>query len=261
MRVRLMAPMNDVDRPEDLDVWQRVRDGRGGSPPRLAVIVPVYGREIELMQVLESAGAEPGVETIVVGAGDCRDALQACARQRVQFLCCGAANRGTQMNAGAAVATADRLLFLHADTRLPTGYADQVVRELARPEVVAGAFRLRIDSPRWAARIIERGVGWRSRLFQLPYGDQAIFCRKSDFQRAGGFRELPIMEDYEFIHRMRRRGRVSILQRSVLTSGRRWHRLGFLRTTLVNQAIVMAYRLGIAPDRLATWYRRGERNG
>ncbi|RMF39787.1 MAG: DUF2064 domain-containing protein [Planctomycetota bacterium] len=258
LRLRLMAPLNDVDYPEDLPVWDRVQAGGSSPPPALAVIIPVYGHEPDLPAVLDSAAAESDVEIIVVGAEAMPEAVLTCARQGAQFIA-GRANRGRQLNCGAKAATAARLLFLHADTRLPTGYASWVIRELDRPEVTIGAFALRIDSPRWAARLVELGVALRSRLFQLPYGDQALFCRKRDFQRLGGFRELPLMEDFEFIHRARRMGRISVLHQPVTTSPRRWHRLGFLRTTWLNQAIVLAYRCGVSPERLARWYRGPER--
>jgi hypothetical protein len=96
----------------------------------------------------------------------------------------------------------------------------------------------------------------RSRYLQLPYGDQALFMKKSVFEATGGFAQLPIMEDFVLVRRLRRTGKIAILPAAVLTSHRRWQHFGILKTWLVNQMIVIAFYLGISPERLARWYRR-----
>jgi rSAM/selenodomain-associated transferase 2 len=159
------------------------------------------------------------------------------------------------MNAGAAAATGDTLLFLHADTRLPDGFEQQVTRLLAEPGVSAGAFELRIEAERWSLRIIERVVRWRSRALHMPYGDQALFMTREIFQRAGGFPPLPAMEDFELVRRLRRLGRVEIAPAAVSTSPRRWITRGSWRTTLLNQLCILAHTLGVSPDRIARWRR------
>ena len=121
--------------------------------------------------------------------------------------------------------------------------------------MVAGAFDLRIDSEEPSLRLVEWGVGMRSRLFQLPYGDQAIFLTAKVFHELGGFPDLPIMEDFELVRQLKQRGRIAIMPAAVLTSGRRWQKLGVLRTTLVNQLIVAGYFVGVAPHKLMHWYR------
>ncbi|MEO0490404.1 MAG: glycosyltransferase, partial [Cyanobacteria bacterium J06659_2] len=102
---------------------------------------------------------------------------------------------------------------------------------------------------------VEWGVRWRSHLFQLPYGDQGLFMKRKVFDTVGGFPDLPIMEDFELIQQLRRNGRVAIAPASVITSGRRWETLGVLKTTLINQAVILGYVCGVAPARLARWYR------
>jgi hypothetical protein len=126
--------------------------------------------------------------------------------------------------------------------------------------VCAGAFPLRIDSPRRAFRLIERGVLWRSRIGQRPYGDQAVFMSVLTFRRAGGYRDLPAMEDYEFARRLRSLGRVGLAGAPVLTSPRRWLRGGIWRTTLLNQLCVAGFRLGVPAQRIAAW-RGGPQRG
>jgi GT2 family glycosyltransferase len=108
--------------------------------------------------------------------------------------------------------------------------------------------------------MIERLANWRSRRFQLPYGDQAIFLRRDLFRDIGGFPEMPIMEDFELVRRLRHRGRVVIAPLAVITSSRRWLALGLWRATLINQAVIAGYYLGVSPSCLANWYRRTRRS-
>ena len=167
--------------------------------------------------------------------------------------------RAYQMNAGANVATGEILLFLHADTRLPNGFVEQIHQTLAQPKTLAGAFALKIDGRHPGLRLVEWGVKMRSHHCQMPYGDQALFLRTETFHRFGGFPELPIMEDFELVRRLRRKGKVAIAPASVLTSARRWEKLGVLRTTLLNQVIIAAYLLGVSPARIVRWYRGDRR--
>ena len=147
-------------------------------------------------------------------------------------------------------------MFLHADTLLPANFNVQIDSALNQNGVIAGAFRLTIDSTRAAIRFIEAMAYLRSRYLRLPYGDQALFMRKAVFEEIGGFPEMPIMEDFILVRRLKRRGKIVIVPASVKTSPRRWLHLGIFRTWLINQLIVMAFYLGIAPERLSRWYRR-----
>ncbi|MEJ1934253.1 TIGR04283 family arsenosugar biosynthesis glycosyltransferase, partial [Nostoc sp. NIES-2111] len=166
--------------------------------------------------------------------------------------------RAVQMNTGAALASGDILLFLHADTLLPVGFDEMIRAALQQPGVIAGAFALRINADLASLRLVEKGVYWRSRLLQMPYGDQAIFMTKAVFQQVGGFPELPIMEDFELIRRLKRLGKITILRVPVITSARRWLQKGVFKTTLINQIVIIAYLLKIKPARLRTWYSQGK---
>jgi len=104
-------------------------------------------------------------------------------------------------------------------------------------------------------RLIEWLVRRRSELFQLPYGDQAIFLKTDRFRSMGGFQDMPIMEDFEFVRRLRRQGRIVVLPEAASTSARRWRKLGVMRTTLINQAVIIGYFCKVSPTRLAGWYR------
>ncbi len=125
---------------------------------------------------------------------------------------------------------------------------------MSEESLIAGAFKLSIDSPSRGIRLIESLANWRSRKLHMPYGDQAIFLRKELFHKIGGFPEIPIMEDYELIRRIRRMGKIAIIPEAVITSARRWEKLGILKTTFINQMIIVAYRLGVSPIKLHRWY-------
>jgi rSAM/selenodomain-associated transferase 2 len=164
--------------------------------------------------------------------------------------------RAVQMNIGAFAASGEVLLFLHADTRLPSGFDVMIRTALQKLGTVAGAFTLRIDASQWGLRLVEWGVNWRSRFCQMPYGDQAIFLTKDLFHKIGTFPELPIMEDFELIRRLKRNGKITIIYVPVITSARRWLQKGVYQTTLINQIIITAYLLGVSPQRIVNWYHR-----
>lgn len=221
----------------------------------ISIIIPVLNEANNLPTVLKHIQSYTAVEIIVVDGGSQDDTVELARSLNLQVI---QSNRGRacQMNAGAAVASGQILLFLHADTRLPPGFDRLIHQTLCQPRVVAGAFELKIDATMLGLRLVEWGVKWRSRLLQLPYGDQALFLRATTFHQMGGFPELPIMEDFVFVRQVRRLGRIAIVPATVLTSGRRWQKLGIIRTTLVNQWVILGYFLGVSPTRIARWYRR-----
>jgi rSAM/selenodomain-associated transferase 2 len=225
------------------------------SVARISIIIPVLNEAATIRAAIDSTLPSRNVELIVVDGGS-RDATRQIAqRQGVQVIT-SAAGRTQQMNVGAQAATGEILLFLHGDTRLPEGF-DQLIRAaLQNPQAMAGAFRLRIDAPQRRFRWVEWGVECRSAIFHLPYGDQGIFLRTELFQKLGGFAEMPIMEDFELIRRLRRCGSVVMMKAYVVTSARRWRRRGIVKTTLINQLMILGYGLGVSPARLAQLYRR-----
>jgi rSAM/selenodomain-associated transferase 2 len=153
------------------------------------------------------------------------------------------------------MATEEILLFLHGDTLLPEDYRESIIEALRNSNAIAGAFELAIEGEEKSLRFVETMVKWRSKVFSLPYGDQGIFIKTSVFRELGGFADLPIMEDFEFVQRLKRRGKIIIVPRAVVTSGRRWRKLGVWKTTLINQIVILGYYLGIPPRVLATIYR------
>ena len=224
-------------------------------PPDISVIIPVLNDAEVLDCALSSTQDCAGVECIVVDGGSSDESAEVAQSRGVKLLH-SPAGRARQLNTGAEVAEGTFLLFLHADTRLPEGFDHHVRRILPEAGVAAGAFQLKIDAPSARLRLIERAANWRSRYLQMPYGDQAIFLRAELFREIGRFSDLPIMEDFQLIRRLKGRGRIVIAPAAVVTSARRWKQLGALRTTLINQLMVLGFYLGFEPSRLARWYRR-----
>lgn len=221
----------------------------------ISIIIPTLNEAKNLPRTLQALQTTLAVEVTVVDGGSLDSTISVAESWGAKVICSPVSGRAYQMNVGAAVAQGDILLFLHADTRLPSGF-DRLVRQtLLQPKVIAGAFELAIDGKTLGLRLVEWGVHVRSHLCQMPYGDQAIFMSVDMFRAIGGFPELPIMEDFELMRRLKRRGRIAIAPDTVLTSDRRWQKLNVCRTTLINQAIILGYLLGVSPTRLADWYR------
>jgi uncharacterized protein len=228
------------------------------SPVLVSVVIPVLNEAATIQAALnhlQAAQAGQTIEVIVVDGGSQDETTALAAEMGAKVIISAAPGRANQMNTGAALASGEILLFLHVDTRLPDGFVTLVQQTLFQPGTIAGAFELKIDGTESGLRLVEWGVKWRSRLLQLPYGDQAIFLDATTFHKVGGFLPLPIMEDFEFIRRLQTKGKIAIAPAAIMTSARRWQKLGVLKTTLINQLIIAAYFLGLSPERLARWYK------
>jgi hypothetical protein len=252
LRTELVDALDDVDGPADLTRADAPRPGP--SAPAISVVIPALNEAREIGATLAALALGRNVETIVVDGGSTDGTAQLAAAAGARVLE-SARGKARQMNAGAAAASGELLVFLHADTRLPPGWDEHVRNMLADPDVALGAFRLGVGGPGIGLRLVEAWADWRTVARRLPYGDQCLCVRASAFRAVGGYPEMPLMEDYEFVRRVRRRGRVVLAPARDLASARRWLRVGVVRTSLLNQAIVAAYRLGVSPERLERWYR------
>lgn len=223
---------------------------------RISVIMPVLDEAARLgMRLDELAGH--GFDEIIVVDGGSRDTSREIARAAGVTLVDSPRGRARQMNAGAAQAAGDILLFLHADARLPRGARGRIEAAMAARDVAGGAFRIRTvdDDGRggWARPLLPL-ADMRSRYSRLPYGDQAVFVRADAFRALGGYPNQPLMEDLEFALQLRRRGRIVIAPDCVEVSGRRFLARPLYYTALVN-IYPLLYRFGVPPARLARWYR------
>ncbi len=227
---------------------------RSIATAKISIIIPTLNESENIKATLVSTQSSTNVEVIVVDGGSEDNTVDIAESLGVKVIA-GYKNRARQMNAGAMNATGDILLFLHADTLLPANFDAMIRTALQQPSTVAGAFALRINAPDIGLRLVELGVKYRSKLFKMPYGDQAIFITKDKFKDIGGFPELAIMEDFEFIRNLKDLGKITFIPVPVITSPRRWLKKGILQTTLINQFVIIAYFLGISPERIRSWYR------
>lgn len=224
----------------------------------VSVVVPMWRDEAELQALLPLLVRHP-VEVVVAIA----ERTPATSRLHAQYpgVVWVDADRGRahQMNAGAAAGHGEWLLFLHADARPDEEWLSEIGRLGADPHIVGGSFTFALRTAHLFGRVIERGVAWRVRWLRLPYGDQGLFVRRRIFERMGGFAPLPLMEDVEFVRRLRRQGPFVTSPVKVRASARRWERDGWLRRTLENLLLILLYEAGVHPARLARIYHRGHR--
>jgi len=221
---------------------------------RLSVIVPTLNEQAHLHATLASVDLGAADDLIIVDGGSC-DATLDIARQSTACVLSTPRGRARQMNTGARQAQGDVLLFLHADTQLPPGGLDSVRDTMRQPQIAGGAFRLLLTPPTRALRLIAWGANVRTQLGKRPYGDQALFIRRSLFEAIGGYPDTPFMEDVQLVKALRQYGKLAILPQAVRTSGRRWQRDGLIYTTVRNNVLLLLYGLGISPATLQRWYR------
>jgi rSAM/selenodomain-associated transferase 2 len=221
---------------------------------QLTVVIPALDEADQIAAAIASASAA-GSEIIVVDGGS-RDATRERAAQAGARVVPSAPGRARQLAAGARIARGDTILFLHADTKLPPGWETSVRAALVDPRVVGGAFGLRFEPRSPALRLIEWGVRLRVWLLRQPYGDQALFVRRSVLEAVGGVPQAPIMEDLDLVRSLKRRGRLALLSPAVTTSARRYRAAGPLRMMLRNWIAAAGWWLGVPRERIAAWYRR-----
>ncbi len=229
-------------------------------PPRLSIIIPVLNEARSLqahLPLLQSARAA-GHELILVDGGS-TDEGPALAVPLVDKLVRSPAGRAAQMNAGAAQASGDVLLFLHVDTRLPEGAIALLQQAFVQPAVQWGRFDVQLSGTHPAFRLIETMINLRSRVSGVATGDQALFLRAGLFHAIGGFPAIPLMEDVAITKTLRRLSRPLCLRERVTTSSRRWEQHGIVRTVLLMWWLRLLYVFGVSPARLRDMYSNKKR--
>jgi rSAM/selenodomain-associated transferase 2 len=225
---------------------------------KLSVIVPMLNEERTIARTLEAIAVGAADAEVIVVDGASSDRSRDEARPRCTVLLVEPRGLAGQMNAGAAAAHGDALVFVHADTLVPPEFARDIATALADPAVVGGRFDLRLDDRAPLLRLIGWLISTRSRLSRTGTGDQAIFVRREIFfERLGGYRNIELCEDLDLARRLKRAGRVACLRSCVVTSARRWRRGGVLATVARMWLIRVAFLLGVSPSRLAHLYNRG----
>lgn len=228
------------------------------APQGISIVIPLWRDWSVLAHWLESFGPlPPDVEVIVaaVGKNPAPDAVLA--RSEIRVVECSDPNRGAQLNAGAAVAAAPVLLFHHADSHLIAAHLAALRACAAKPGFVGGAFHRKFDDRHPLLRWIEPLERWRCVHGRALFGDQSIFVRRDVFVELGGYAGIPLMEDFEFSRRLRRVGRLDLLDPPMLTSARHHRSRGAWRTSLRNLLFLLLFQCGVSPWRLHRWYYGG----
>lgn len=214
---------------------------------RISVVIPALNEAEALDDSIRAI--PPGADEVIVADGGSEDGTAAAAERAGARVVTSTRGRGPQMNAGAAQATGDVLVFLHADTRLPEDAFEHIRRVLSDETVAGGAFHLAIDGAGWFYSFTARNANIRSKLAGAPYGDQAFFVRRAAFEALSGYRDFPHCEDLDFVRRLRKSGRVVLAPAAVRTSARRWEKHGRLRVTVRNGILFFRFWLGLLEER------------
>lgn len=216
----------------------------------LSVVVPALNAASSLADCLERLAC---AEELIVVDGGSTDETVAVAQGAGARVIVAERGRGSQLRAGAAAATGEWLVFVHADTLLDPGWRSAVEEHVGVNSGSAGYFRLRLRSDEWPARVVEQAVAIRSRLFGLPYGDQGLLVPRSLYDEVGGFAPVPLMEDVDMVRRIGA-SRLRPIDSSAWTSARRWEENGWIGRSARNLACLLLYRLGTPPERLSRFY-------
>ncbi len=219
----------------------------------ISAIIPVLNEAKILDQSLSRLIPQLKDHELIIVDGGSTDDTSSIAKEYGQVIF-SERGRARQSNAGAAAARGDILLFLHADVWLDSG-AIEAVEKAISAGYVGGAFKQRIDGDHPLYRLIERTANLRAKRARIFYGDGGIFIRRAEFNQIGGFPEIPIMEEVGLSRKLRRRGKVTLVEPGIHISARRWQKNGILRTTLTNWLITLLYLLRVPPNHLAKLYR------
>jgi rSAM/selenodomain-associated transferase 2/rSAM/selenodomain-associated transferase 1 len=255
LKIRLIDSLTDIDTVEDLREWEPDWEGIG---PYLSIIIPTLNEEKNIKATIQHARDEDA-EIIVVDGGS-RDNTVARARDAGVRVEISPRGRALQQNRGAALSRGRVLLFLHADTELPSGFVGHVFEILMDPGAAAGAFHFKTEIYHPLMKVVALMTNFRSRYLNLPYGDQGLFLRKEVFESVGGFPEVPIAEDLFLVKKLAKHGIIRFAPAHVLTSARRWQTLGIFRTTLTNIVIAAACHLGVSYRILKRLYNLPQKN-
>lgn len=221
---------------------------------KISIIIPVLNESEHLEEMLKRIQkfSEHGHETIIVDGGSTDNTVDI-AKKYTECVVASKKGRALQMNSGADIATGEALLFLHADTILPTDACELINANLGA-ETQWGRFDVRLSGSWIIFRVIEYFINWRSRMTSIATGDQAIFLTRDLFDKVGGFPEIPLMEDVALSRLLKRESKPACLKSTVVTSSRRWEKHGVIKTVFLMWRLRFLYFIGVSPTRLSKRY-------
>ena len=220
---------------------------------KISIIIPILNEAKILEKTLSQLQLTQGCHELIIVDGGSTDGSIGIAEKYGKVLT-SERGRARQLNVGAAAATGDILLFLHADIWLESGALAAVETALSSG-YIGGGFQQKIDGKSILYRMIEIAGNIRGRYLKVFYGDSGIFLARANFDKIGGFPEIPILEEMEFSKRLRRLGKTTLVSPCIHISARRWEAGGIVRTTLNNWLITLLYFLGVPSGKLARLYR------
>ena len=223
--------------------------------PILSIIIPTLNESSGIQETLQQLLPlrQRNVEIIVVDGGSSDNTIDL-AEQFADTVITTEAGRAKQMNRGANIALGEYFLFLHADTQLPINASMCLINAFQR-DIIWGYFDIRLSGHHCLFRVIEKMINIRSRLSQIATGDQAIFVRRDQFKKMGGYPDIPLMEDIALSRSLKKVGAPCCFSERVITSSRRWERRGILRTILLMWFLRLKFFFGADPGRLTRWYQ------
>ena len=224
---------------------------------RLCVVIPTLNEAAELPETLRRLRAVPEVKEVIIADGGSRDATVKLAEAADCVVVNCAPGRGRQLRAGAERATGEVVLLLHADTWVPPEAGRALLTCLARPGVVAGGFyKVFRDPPNWLVRASRFKCWWRLLVARRVMADQGIFLRRETLARIGGVPDVPLMEEFELCKRLHLLGRIALAEATVVTSARKFRKLGVLRTYALMARVTVGYYRGVPLEELRQLYQR-----
>ncbi|MBS1788609.1 MAG: TIGR04283 family arsenosugar biosynthesis glycosyltransferase [Acidobacteria bacterium] len=234
-------------------------DSETQTPNLISVVIPVLNEESQIARMMAELTemTQGDAFELIVADGGSSDRTVELTRsfESVKLISCQRANRGWQMNQGAAEAAGDVLLFLHADVKLPVTGLASIRQALENEKLVGGCFQLQFPADaQTSLRAVAWGINVRTRWFKTATGDQAIFVRRQVFQAIGGYELFPLMEDIALFNEMKRQGKVTVLNDRVEISPRRWLKFGVWRTVMLMYLLRFGYWLGIDPVTLKRFF-------
>ena len=228
---------------------------RKNSTKMISIVIPTYNESRVILRCLDSVFIQnENYEIIIIDAGNDKTLEKIKKYKKIKYFTCKK-GRSSQMNKGARHASGDILLFLHADTILPVNALEEIEKTF-REGFVGGGFHQQFTEKNLLLRLVSFRSNFRSSFFKIFFGDQAIFVKKEVFEKLGGFKQIPIMEDLDFSKRMKKLGKLKTIKNKITISGRKYLEKGIIRLSFVYFILMIMYHLGFSYEKIKKVYEK-----